>query len=79
VSPRPPLAAVVLRLAAFCGTGGCALLEGSDPVAEQIQPGALRSHPEQRLVSVSEVADLSDPHFGRKNARLGYFEIYRFP
>jgi pimeloyl-ACP methyl ester carboxylesterase len=60
------------------------LLEDFDPVAAQIQPGSLRSHKEQLIMSASEVAvqgeiaDLSDPHFGRENGRLGYFEVYRF-
>lgn len=60
------------------------LLENFDPVALQIRQGDLRSHEDQLLVSVSEVAvqgeiaDLSDPHFGKENGRLGYFEIYRF-
>lgn len=84
MSPRRPLAAVARLLAVLCGTWACALLEGFDPVAEQIRPGALRSRPEQRLVRLSEVAvhgrvaDLSDRRFGRESGRLGYFETYRF-
>jgi pimeloyl-ACP methyl ester carboxylesterase len=60
------------------------LVEDFDPVASQIRPGDLRSHEEQLIVSLGEVAvlgeiaDLSDPHFGQENARLGYFEIFRF-
>jgi pimeloyl-ACP methyl ester carboxylesterase len=60
------------------------LLEGFDPVGRQIREGGFRSHQEQLLTSVGafavqgEVADLDDARFGRKNGKLGYFEIYRF-
>jgi len=55
-----------------------------DPVAMQIRGLTARSHEEQFLVSIDEVAvegeiaDLGDPRFGKENGKLGYFDMYTF-
>jgi len=60
------------------------LREGFSPLAMQVRNSSFRSHKKQMLISLREVtaegeiADLSDPRFGPKSGRLGYFEIYRF-
>jgi len=61
------------------------LLPGEvDPVAMQVRGLTARSHEEQLLVSIDEVAvegeiaDLDDPRFGMENGKLGYFDVYTF-
>jgi pimeloyl-ACP methyl ester carboxylesterase len=60
------------------------LLGGFDLVTKDVDAEKLRSHGEQLLFSVSDVSvegkviPLSDIRFGSANARLGYFQIYRF-
>jgi pimeloyl-ACP methyl ester carboxylesterase len=55
-----------------------------DPVAMQVHQLTVRSHEEQLLVSIDDVAvegaiaDLDDPRFAKENGRLGYFDIYTF-
>jgi pimeloyl-ACP methyl ester carboxylesterase len=55
-----------------------------NPLAQQVHELTVRSHGEQLLVSLDEVAvagavaDLGDPRFGPENGRLGYFDIYNF-
>jgi pimeloyl-ACP methyl ester carboxylesterase len=59
------------------------LTSAFDPVALQIRDQEIRSHNEQPLVSVQQVAvagevvDLDDSRFGKENGELGYFEMYR--
>jgi pimeloyl-ACP methyl ester carboxylesterase len=59
------------------------LSEGFDPIALQVRT-KFRTHKEQQLISVGEVAvagelgDLADEHFGAANAKIGYFEVFRF-
>jgi pimeloyl-ACP methyl ester carboxylesterase len=59
------------------------LREDFDPVALQVKT-KFRTHKQQQLVSVGEVAvagelaDLADDHFGAANAKIGYFEVFRF-
>ena len=54
-----------------------------DPLAMQVKT-KFRTHKEQQLISVGEVAvagelgDLADKHFGAENAKIGYFEVFRF-
>jgi len=55
-----------------------------DPVAERVRILTARSHAEQLIVSLDQVAadgaiaDLDDPRFGMENAKLGYFDVYTF-
>ncbi len=55
-----------------------------DPVAMQVHDLAVRSHEEQLLVSLDqvavdgEIADLGDPRFGMENGKLGNYDIYTF-
>jgi pimeloyl-ACP methyl ester carboxylesterase len=64
--------------------GGRLLEREVDPVAMQVRDLKARSHTDQLVVSLDQVAvegaiaDLGDPRFGMENGKLGYWDVFTF-